>query len=196
MDCLCAGCHQPMPIHPRQRNPRRYCSGVCRSRLLRGWSPKRRECERCGTAFITASSIKRYCSARCGWLHRSGAQWRIIECRVCATTFTTNQPLQVYCGARCRKAWKDRSSRRSSVGQATRRRVLDRDGWRCYLCRGRIERRFRWPHPRSGTVDHVIPASAGGSDRLSNLRAAHWHCNEEKGDKLPGVEFWVPMEAA
>jgi len=55
-----------------------------------------------------------------------------------------------------------------------------------------IDPGLRWPHPLSPSVDHVIPVSAGGSDRDDNLRAAHWGCNKAKGDQLPGVEVWVP----
>jgi 5-methylcytosine-specific restriction endonuclease McrA len=48
----------------------------------------------------------------------------------------------------------------------------------------------------SATVDHVKPVSAGGSNDPRNLRAAHWHCNEEKGDRLLGIEMGISLEAA
>lgn len=37
-------------------------------------------------------------------------------------------------------------------------------------------------HPLFGTVDHVIPRSRGGSNRLDNRRAAHRLCNSIKGN--------------
>ena len=48
-----------------------------------------------------------------------------------------------------------------------RRRVLDRDGWRCRKCgrAGRME------------VDHVVPVKAGGTDDLDNLRAICRDCH-------------------
>lgn len=33
-------------------------------------------------------------------------------------------------------------------------------------------------------VDHIYPASKGGSDDLSNLQPLYWKNNAEKGDKL------------
>lgn len=43
------------------------------------------------------------------------------------------------------------------------------------------------------TLDHVIPKSRGGPDRLGNLFAAHYPCNQEKGNRMPtGCELiWL-----
>ena len=46
---------------------------------------------------------------------------------------------------------------------AIRRRVLSRDQGICYLC----------GKPGANQVDHVIPASQGGSDEDDNLAAVH-----------------------
>jgi 5-methylcytosine-specific restriction endonuclease McrA len=56
------------------------------------------------------------------------------------------------------------------------RRLAERDGDLCWLCRGEFGegRLLR-------TVDHVVPASAGGSDALENLRLAHKVCNSLRG---------------
>jgi 5-methylcytosine-specific restriction endonuclease McrA len=40
----------------------------------------------------------------------------------------------------------------------------------------------------AGTVDHVKPVAAGGTNDMGNLRAAHWMCNREKGDRL--LSWW------
>ena len=63
----------------------------------------------------------------------------------------------------------------SSPGwRATRREVLERDGFRCQLqfdcCQGTAQ-----------TVDHVVPASEGGTNDMTNLVAACWPCNRQKG---------------
>ncbi len=39
-------------------------------------------------------------------------------------------------------------------------------------------------NPLAFTVDHVIPWSAGGSDRMENLVPAHNRCNRAKSDHL------------
>ena len=52
----------------------------------------------------------------------------------------------------------------------TRLAVLVRDEGVCHLC------------GRSGadSVDHVLPRSRGGTNALTNLRAAHLTCNKRK----------------
>lgn len=38
--------------------------------------------------------------------------------------------------------------------------------------------------PRDANIDHYVPRSRGGSNAMSNLRAAHYECNHEKGSKF------------
>lgn len=55
----------------------------------------------------------------------------------------------------------------------------------CGICGQEIDPVFKYPHPLSKTVDHIIPVAKGGhpSD-LANLQAAHRWCNRQKSDKL------------
>ena len=55
----------------------------------------------------------------------------------------------------------------------------------CGICGKPVDFTYKYPHPLSPTVDHIIPVSKGGhpSD-LSNLQLAHRCCNREKADKL------------
>ena len=39
--------------------------------------------------------------------------------------------------------------------------------------------------PRYLTIDHIVPASKGGSDHLENLRPAHAICNQLRGNNGP-----------
>jgi 5-methylcytosine-specific restriction endonuclease McrA len=73
------------------------------------------------------------------------------------------------------------SSRRSAPlphnWPAIRLRVLRRDGWRCQLaypdrCRG-----------AASEVDHLIPATDGGTDAMSNLQAVCSPCHARKTGK-------------
>lgn len=57
----------------------------------------------------------------------------------------------------------------------------ERDGWRCHLCRLRVDRTLTSPHPMSGTFDHLIPVADGGTDAPINLALAHRHCNTRRG---------------
>lgn len=101
-------------------------------------------------------------------------------CPSCGDQFTPPQRNQQrYCSVDCRK-----QSQRRAIPKHTRRTVLRRDGWVCYLCNHEIPQEVSWPHPLSGTADHVIPWVAGGKATLDNLRAAHWACNRRKAGSL------------
>ena len=69
---LCAGCGISFETHPRERNPKRWCSSTCYR-----WSkrhpgelrPVTRACNQCG-ADITASQRTKFCSRRCSEIAR------------------------------------------------------------------------------------------------------------------------------
>lgn len=55
----------------------------------------------------------------------------------------------------------------------------------CGICGRPVDQSYRYPHPLSPCIDHIIPIAKGGhpSD-LANLQLAHWGCNRQKSDKL------------
>lgn len=63
--------------------------------------------------------------------------------------------------------------------------VFERDEWMCHICKQQIDRRLRgegvWMR---ATIDHIIPLSRGGPHTYENVAAAHWICNQRKGDQL------------
>lgn len=62
--------------------------------------------------------------------------------------------------------------------EVTRRRILRRDHWICYVCGkgGATE------------VDHVVPASQGGGDEDGNLKAIHAAPCHARKTALEGVK--------
>lgn len=67
----------------------------------------------------------------------------------------------------------------------------------CGICGKPVEKdKYKYPHPLSPTVDHIIPVSKGGhpSD-LSNLQLAHRCCNRQKSDKLIEKKGPAPAQA-
>ncbi len=57
-------------------------------------------------------------------------------------------------------------------------RLIDRDGDRCWYCRGAFV-----PGRRVRTIDHAVPRALGGTDRLENLRLACAQCNHRKASR-------------
>lgn len=55
----------------------------------------------------------------------------------------------------------------------------------CGICGKPVDFSYKYPHPLSACVDHIIPIAKGGhpSD-MDNLQLAHWTCNRQKSDKL------------
>lgn len=55
----------------------------------------------------------------------------------------------------------------------------------CGICGKPVDKSFRYPHPLSPCVDHIIPVAKGGhpSD-IDNMQLAHWTCNRQKSDKI------------
>lgn len=67
-------------------------------------------------------------------------------------------------------------SRREYISPKTRWEVMKRDGFKCKKC-GKTHEDERLE------VDHVIPASKGGTSEESNLEALCVTCNRGKGDR-------------
>jgi 5-methylcytosine-specific restriction endonuclease McrA len=65
-----------------------------------------------------------------------------------------------------------------------RSEIADRDEWRCQLCGDPILPIIRYPHPRSLSIDHIIPLSLGGADTADGVQASHLRCNLRKSNSL------------
>lgn len=71
--------------------------------------------------------------------------------------------------------------------------IFDRDHWRCGICRRHIDRRLRWPHPKSVSLDHVIPLAKGGHHSRRNTQAAHLRCNLRKRTNVAPMGEQIPL---
>lgn len=67
--------------------------------------------------------------------------------------------------------------------------VYERDRWRCHLCRKRVGKLIKYPHPRSASLDHVVPLSQGGEHSYANTRLAHLVCNLKKNCRGGGEQL-------
>lgn len=57
----------------------------------------------------------------------------------------------------------------------------------CWLCRRPVIYGLRPWHPWGPSLDHVVPASKGGTWHPSNLRPCHFGCNSGRRDRAPRV---------
>lgn len=174
----CLVCAQPFGSTIHRSDPRapKYCSKVCHGLALSernkgkgpgGYHPLKPKkiprpivnvvgrCGRCGAWFTRRTRrpdlVTRWCSLRCS----SGAR------------------------AEKREALK-RST--ASIGSETIKRfdIFERDRWVCQLCRKKIDRSAKVPHPKSPVLDHVLPLAVGGSHTPANVQCAHFICNSTK----------------
>ena len=88
----------------------------------------------------------------------------------------------------------DRQAGNRAAFEAARKKILATQTV-CGICGKPVDFSYRYPHPLSPTVDHIIPVSKGGhpSD-LDNLQLAHRCCNREKSDKLIDKTYKVSDE--
>lgn len=68
--------------------------------------------------------------------------------------------------------------------------IAERDRWRCGICRKAVSKRLQWPHPRSASLDHIVPLTEDGSlhDPV-NVRLAHLVCNTIRGNRGGGEQL-------
>lgn len=62
-----------------------------------------------------------------------------------------------------------------------RRQLLRAQGGVCGLCGAQMS--LTEGAPDFATIDHIVPLSKGGADKIENMQAACARCNAEKGDR-------------
>jgi hypothetical protein len=181
------------------------CSRPCRVRLnIRrrtgaDWrNAPSRECQWCCAQFIpTRNNRQTYCSTEC-WHYARDRRTRDsrppTKCNDCQTSITGRGIRARFCPschARRRKIWahtansKRRARKRGLYTETVRRTdIAERDKWICQLCRKKVNRRLKHPHPLSASLDHVVPVSLGGEHSRANCQLAHLRCNCRKGARL------------
>lgn len=149
-----------------------------------------------------------YCDARYGPDRRhSYATARPCEC--CTKSFYPKRKGQRYCSLPCRSGGtvkgtytEERSRylrdarriRRATLATVERERfteqeIYERDRWRCGICRKTVSRTLTWPHPKSASLDHVVPLSEGGGHTRANVRLSHLRCNISRNNRGGGEQL-------
>lgn len=184
----------------------RFCSSRCYGAQLSDAAAKRRaanapgescriyvsSCDRCSEAFTARTAHAKYCSDPC---RKAPAPPR--ACRDCDSPVDVGKTLCADCKAAATKAarrryraWR-RAKEKGAAGAALDPlTVYERDGWRCGICKRQISKRLTYPHPRSVSLDHIVPLSWGGEHVWENVQPAHLECNMTKSNR---VEFEQPL---
>jgi len=134
-----------------------------------------RKCKECGTIFTPEYGDKRkvYCSHKCG--KKAGKR------KGKKHTGTLNNVTRKRLRAMYGDSW------RSMYEPINKRRVFERDRWRCQLCGCKVKRTTEWD-PRQATIDHIIPLSLGGEHKYTNVQTACMECNSKKGATIQGQQ--------
>lgn len=180
----------------RARERRKDATGICAN-------------VKCNKPFTCARSNKhkqKYCSPECHWAvdtERKRSEGFAKRAKICAAPhcgrlFLPSRPnadqrrrghVQEYCSRECRKGLAPsnvivfRSNNRpSKLVPVNPLDILRRDKWKCHLCGIKCPKRLRGTtDDRAPEVDHIVPASKGGTNDPSNLACACRRCNRHKG---------------
>lgn len=152
-DRACSICDGPIPAE--SRSDRTVCSTTCRNRRERlRESPEHR---RKRIAYKNAKSAE------------YNRRWRRTPAGIAAS--------------RARSKWRRAQTKGATVVEVfDSHEIFDRDAWKCHLCGRRVGQRYRFPHPRSASLDHIVPLTRGGQHTRANAATAHLGCNMAKSN--------------
>lgn len=172
--CLeCAGALPPR--RPGAGRPRIYCSSLCRGRAT-----KRRPGSR--------DSPTQACSL-------PDCDSPVRAKGLCFKHYKAQRPKaqgkpETRQSALRRKTQLRRARLRDPDAESIDRNLVGvRDGWRCGLCATPVDQRLPYPHPRSASLDHIIPLSKGGRHLYENVQISHLNCNVAKGNRGGGEQL-------
>lgn len=211
----CQGCGER--FRPKQRRYSTYCSRRCAYRHQFQWDAQMasgnfrsspltiKACKTCGGQFIARPTSRLYCSETCSYRTLIAAPSE-HTCDDCGLSFVSDwgDKRTRFCSQKCGKRYVRRQRRRRHGHRnkhrrraraagvehepISRRKVLERDDWRCGICGGRISKTVKYPHPRSPSLDHIVPIAKGGPHLYRNVQAAHFKCNTLKSDGVAATD--------
>jgi 5-methylcytosine-specific restriction endonuclease McrA len=176
----CRHCEQDKPATEFRRNRGARCL-ACWNAYQRDWTAhnmeKKRASSRSWSARAWAQDHEGMLQKRRDWREDNGDKERATA----RARYAANpQP----------EKWMEKNTRRRAmrfgvlVERFTKREIYERDQWKCQLCGGKVDSVARFPHPKSASLDHVIPLSLGGSHTRQNCVLAHLLCNSSKQNRV------------
>lgn len=186
-------------VKPTHWSGQVYCSRACshkeRMRLAAARRPPRPPPRFCVDCSSPVSVFAKRCppcvSAFSYWWDKRGP-------RVCLSC-STPLPTELRWARRCEPCKRALAAARKRTARAARKakeraarterfdplEILERDGWRCYLCGVHTPRSQRGSYLRTAPeIDHLVPLAKGGVHSRANTACACRACNLAKSDKL------------
>lgn len=203
----CENCNKTYTPKIKDRN--KFCSRECYFESIKA-KPKEKKvhqikCVICNEVFESKRSNTKYCSNDCRNVKRAKVTKERYfvsvkqtnpfiekECKQCGGRFNTNfmASSRKYCSKQCAKrAVKQQRSYRKRgqfVERVYRAEIYKRDDGKCQICGKKVDLTKVAPHPKSPTLDHIIPLAKGGTHEPKNVQLAHFICNSLKGDRDGG----------
>jgi 5-methylcytosine-specific restriction endonuclease McrA len=170
--------------------------------------PEITTCDHCGASFDKWHPRMRFCSQKCnriaetrrarsrknpnykprvlGACQHCGNNCETYVCRDCQQASVEKYRKLNYDKIRNSKRKYRKTLRGVESEPYTHNEIAQRDGWRCQLCKKKVDRRLKYPHLMSMSIDHIVPISRGGTDVRSNVQLAHFSCNSKKHNNVWG----------
>ncbi|MCP4601707.1 MAG: HNH endonuclease [Proteobacteria bacterium] len=158
--------------------------------------------------FVYKRSDKKYCSRDCElakanrhervkaaviWAFTPGVRKVCVWCDREYIAYPKRASVSRYCCGECRDSVYAKSKSfynrrrahrlRSAYVEPVNVKVLHaRDGGVCQICGGKVDIDLPYPHPKSASIDHIVPVSKDGEHSYKNTRLTHFMCNVYRGN--------------
>jgi len=175
---VCIECGKPFVVSGNSRNAK-SCSAYCKHqydnkrvkenvRKRKDYKPHTKQCIICNKIFITYNKRIKCCSESCS--KRNERIYRNINTRIYRAKRRNYKAIDI-------------------------RIVFKESTGRCQICNRKLNLKTKYPHPRSCSIDHIVPISCGGVDEYYNIQLACFKCNYEKGNRTveTGEQLKLPI---
>lgn len=180
----CAYCGTQFFTHYSQQ---KYCCEDCRYKAslkmkreqwAEAYVPQNLICKECGSSYITECGNTRsaFCCQSCADKYERRHEHRTHRHRQYMREVKKERDLQL---------------RKAFIENVSYETLYERDGGICQICGLPVIKETCADDNWSGTIDHIIPISAGGEHSYENCQLAHRVCNSLKGtnDSLYRIDW-------
>lgn len=152
---------------------------------------KPRTCEVCSTTYIPTYSKQRTCGRTCGVVlkgHTPGRETTLSRRDLNAPITREQRWLETH-RAQVKRDYMLARYHADPHNWSTankRRRLFERDAWRCRICRKQVTDTVHKTHDKRAVAGHILAAATGGQWTDDNMATLCYPCNRADGvNKIP-----------